>query len=371
MEINEKVQPRMSFQRTHARSSYMEYAKLFSGAKFSLASSGMASFPLKELPVAIDDLEINGSTIYGYEPLNRAIAKRYRVPVECVVAAPGTSMANYLVLAASCNPGEEMLIEQPTYSLLLDTARYLGIEIKKFRRSPENFDIDLTDLERNLSPRTKLIALCNLHNPSSALTPESTLRKIGTLAKSVGARVLVDEVYLEMLWEREPNSAFHLDPDVFISTNSLTKAYGLSGLRCGWALTTPEMAERMWHLNDLHASTPVHVAELLSIVAFRNLEQIAAKQKTLLDTNRKLLREFLESQSQLDFFWPEHGTVVFPRLKKGSGKEFCARLKKDYELSVVPGSFFEMPDHFRIGVGGPTEEVRESLVRLGKALENW
>jgi aspartate/methionine/tyrosine aminotransferase len=359
----------MTVRRSHARSTYMEFAKLYSGATFNLATSGMASFPLAELGVSTEQLEINGSTIYGYEPLNRAIASRYRAPVECVVAAAGTSMANYLALAASCDPGDEMLIEQPTYSLLLDTAQYLGIDIKRFRRSPDNFDIDVDDLERNLSKRTKLIVICNLHNPSGALTPESTLRKIGELAKTVGARVLVDEVYLEMLWQSEPKSAFHIDPEVFISTNSLTKAYGLSGLRCGWVLTTPESAERMWHLNDLHASTPVHVSELLSIIAFQRLDQIAAKQKSMLDENRQLLREFLESQDQLEYFWPEYGTVVFPRLKSGSAQEFCNRLRQDYDLSVVPGSFFESPDRIRIGVGAPTESVRSALAQLAKALK--
>jgi aspartate/methionine/tyrosine aminotransferase len=252
---------------------------------------------------------------------------------------------------------------------LLDTARFLGLELKRFRRSPENFEIDLADLERNLSKRTKLIVICNLHNPSGAFTPESTLRKIGELARSVGARVLVDEVYLEMLWEREPKSAFHIDPEVFISTNSLTKAYGLSGLRCGWVLTTPESAERMWHINDLHASTPVHIAELLSIVAFEKLEQIAAKQQRVLDENRQLLRQFLESQTQLEYYWPEHGTVIFPRIKNESGEGFCKRLRQDFDLSVVPGAFFETPDSVRIGVGAPTEDVRKALAQLGKALK--
>src|SRR6185437_1307862 len=113
-------------------SPYMEFAKLRSSAKFNLATSGMANFPLSELNVSMDKFEINGPTVYGYEPLNRAIAKRYRVPVECVVAATGTSMANYLTLAASAEPGEEVLVEQPTYGLLLDTAKYLGLEIKRF-----------------------------------------------------------------------------------------------------------------------------------------------------------------------------------------------------------------------------------------------
>jgi aspartate/methionine/tyrosine aminotransferase len=211
--------------------------------------------------------------------------------------------------------------------------------------------------------------LCNLHNPTGALTPESALRRIGELAKSVGARVLVDEVYLEMLWPSEPTSAFHIDPEVFISTNSLTKVYGLSGLRCGWVLTTPESAERMWHINDLHGSTPVHVAELLSIVAFEKLDQIAAKQRAVLDENRRLLREFLESQTQLEYFWPEYGTVVFPRVKNGRAQEFCNRLRQDFDLSVVPGSFFEMPDRIRIGVGTPTESVSRALAQLEKALQ--
>jgi aspartate/methionine/tyrosine aminotransferase len=358
----------MNFRRSHARSSYMEFAKLFSGARFNLATSGMASFPLAEFGVSVDQLEINGSTIYGYEPLNKAIARRYSAPVECVVAAQGTSMANYFALAASADPGDEILVELPTYSLLLDTARYLGLEIKRFRRSPDNFAIDIADLERNLSTRTRLIVICNLHNPSGAFTPEDTLRKIGELARSVGARVLVDEVYLEMLWQREPRSAFHIDPEVFISTNSLTKAYGLSGLRCGWVLTTPESAERMWHINDLHGSTPVHVAELLSIVALEKLDQIAAQQKRVLDENRRLLREFLASQTQLEYYWPEYGTVVFPRIKNESGEGFCKRLRQDFDLSVVPGSFFESPDRVRIGVGTSTEDLRGALAQLAKAL---
>jgi aspartate/methionine/tyrosine aminotransferase len=349
----------------------MEFAKLRSTARYNLASSGMAGFPLADLGVSIDQLEINGPVGYGYEPLHRAIAERYRVPVECVVPAPGTSMANYLALAASANPGDEILVEQPTYSLLLDTARYLGLKISRFQRpAAMDYQIDLVDLERQLSPRSKLIVLCNLHNPSSALTPDGTLREVGTLAKKVGARVLVDEVYLEMLWEKQPKSAFLIDPDVFISTNSLTKAYGLSGIRCGWVLASPELVQRIWHLHDLHAAGNAHPAELLGVIAFQKLAHIAAIQKARLDANRKLLREVLENQSVLEYFWPEHGTVLFPRMTKAHGQKLWDVLRDRYELSVVPGDFFEDPERIRIGVGGTTESVRESLRQLQRALHD-
>jgi Aspartate/tyrosine/aromatic aminotransferase len=355
--------------RTHSRSAYMEFAKLRSGARFNLASSGMAAFPLRELGVSIEQLEINGPDNYGYEPLKQAIARRYRVAQECVVTAAGTSMANYLAIAACAEPGDEVLIEQPTYGLLLDTSHYLGLEVRRFQRPAEqDFQVDLDDLKRNVSERTKLIVLCNLHNPSSALLPQDTLREIGRIAQSAGARVLVDEVYLEMLWQSQPESAVHLDPEVFISTNSLTKAYGLSGLRCGWVLASRQIAERMWHINDLHGATPVYPAELLSVIAFSKLGEIAAKQKSVLDQNRRLLREFLESQSVLEYLWPEHGTVVFPRLRSENADTFCERLKRDYEISAVPGKYFENPARIRIGVGGPTEDVRLSLEQFGRAL---
>jgi aspartate/methionine/tyrosine aminotransferase len=362
----------MTSGRTHARSAYMEFAKLRSTAKYNLSTSGMAGFSLRELGVSIDQLEINGPTGYGYEPLHRAIAQRYRVPEECMVPATGTSMANYFVLAACAEPGEEILVEKPTYALLLDTARYLGLQIKRFHRpASANYQVDLEELARQLSPKTRLIVLCNLHNPSSALTPDATLREIGRLAKKAGARVLVDEVYLEMLWEEEPHSAFHIDPDVFVSTNSLTKAYGVSGIRCGWVLASADFAERIWHIHDLHAATNAFPAELLSVIAFEKLRQVTAIQKRRLDENRKLLKQVLESQSVLEYFWPEQGTVVFLRVKNGIGDELCEYLRNQYELSVVPGEFFEDPDRIRIGVGGTTESVEACLEQLSTALRQW
>jgi hypothetical protein len=350
----------------------MDWAKLYSAAKFNLATSGVASFPLSELGVTIDQLEINGPSIYGYEPLLQAIASRYRVPQEWVVSAVGTSLANYLALAATTEPGDEILVEQPTYELILSTAQYLGLKIKRFpRRAENNFAIDTADVERNLAPRTRLIVICNLHNPTGALAPDATLREVGKLAAKVGARVLVDEVYREMLFEASPASAFHIDPERFIVTNSLTKAYGLSGLRCGWVLALPELSRRMFRINDLHGATFAHPAELLSVIALQKLPQISAHMKSMLDTNRRLLRDFLLKRDDLDYFWPEYGTIVFPRLKHGNVDSLCDLLRRDFNTSIVPGTFFESPDRFRVGVGTPIESVREALPQLERGLNSY
>ena len=330
----------------------------------------MTSLPMSALDVKLEQLEINGPNNFGYEPLLRAISQRYRVPQECVVSAMGTALANYLALAATTEPGDEILVEQPTYDPILGAARYLGLEIKRFQRpAAKNFDVDLADLERNLSPRTRLIVLCNLHNPTGAMVSDSVLREIGHLAQKSAAYVMVDEVYREMLFESEPGSAFHIDPERFVITNSLTKAYGLSGLRCGWVLAPRHIAERIWNINDVHGSTYPHIPELLSTVAFAKLPEISARMKTLLDTNRSLLREFLASRNDVEYLWPEFGTVVFPKLKRGTASDFSSLLRNEFNTTVVPGGFFECPDRFRVGVGIPTESVRESLEQLGRGLD--
>lgn len=362
----------MTSSRSDAGSRYMEWAKLRSSAKYNLATSGMANLPLSELGVTLDQLEINGPTVYGYDPLLKALAARYRVPQECVVSAMGTSFANYLALAAATESGNEVLIEQPAYDPMLGAARYLGLEIRRFQRKPEqNFAIDVAEVERNLSSRTRLIVLCNMHNPSGALVPDSVLSDLAALARSRSAYVLVDEVYREMLFQAEPQSAFHLDPERFIVTSSLTKAYGLSGLRCGWVLAPAKLAERMWKIHDVHAATYPFMSEYLSVIALEKLSQIAARMKSMLDENRALLWEFLAHRDDLDYFWPEYGAIVFPRLKHGSVDEFCRLLRDEFETSVVPGEFFEMPEHFRIGVGTPTADLRAALQQLQQGLDRY
>ena len=349
-------------------SSYMNWAKTSSVAKYNLATSGLGNLKLRELRVSLDDLEItNGG--YGYQPLVESIAKRYRVATEEVVTAAGTTFANHLAMAALLKPGDEVLFEHPAYEPMLALTYYLGAKVKRFSRRFENgFGISLDELESLITPNTQLIVITNLHNPSGVLVADNEIKKIGELARKVGARVLIDEVYMETLFEESPRTSFHLGSE-FVVTSSLTKAFGLSGLRCGWILAEPELAKRMWLLNDLFASTPVHSGERLSVVAMQQLEEIGARAKQLFDRNRQLLNEFLDTREDLEVVRPQFGTVMFPRVRGGSSETLCRVLREKYETTVVPGRFFEMPAHFRIGIAGETATLEEGLERLGKALD--
>jgi aspartate/methionine/tyrosine aminotransferase len=349
-------------------SAYMQWAKTHLQARFNLASSGLDPYPMAKLPVEIEDLELTGPSFYGYEPLQKALAKKSGVSPDCVVAAAGTAMANHLAMAATINPGDEVLIEHPAYELLASTAQYLGAEVKRFTRSfDDGFRLDPDEVARQTSTRTRLIVLTNLHNPSSALAQNETLKQVGEIARRVGARVLVDEVYLDALFADAPGTAFHLGEE-FITTNSLTKVYGLSGLRCGWILAEPSLAKKMWYLNDLFGVIPAHAAERLSCIALENLGEIAAHARRLLETNRHLLNAFLKSRDDLDWTLHVLGTVSFPRLKTGNVDRLSSLLSDKYETSIVPGRFFDMPQHFRIGIGGETATLTEGLARLGQGL---
>jgi aspartate/methionine/tyrosine aminotransferase len=263
------------------------------------------------------------------------------------------------------------LIEHPAYGPILDVARYLEANVKRFRRIEENgWAVDPAEVRRCVTPKTRLIVITNLHNPTSVLTPDSVLREIGDIARSVGALVLMDEVYLDAVYEETPRTSFHLGPE-FVVTSSLTKIYGVSGLRCGWILARPDLAWKMRRLDDLYSATPVYPGELLGVAAFKHLNLLRERARRIVEEDRKLLRDFLGQQTALSAVRTDWGTTSFMRLSRSRESKadvFLERLRARFETSAVPGRFFEMPDHFRIGMGVDTEMFAEGLNRIGRAL---
>lgn len=353
-----------------SESAFMHWAKTRPKAKYDLALSGILNFSIAELDFDFKNLELHGKDAYGFQPLIEALAKHRNIaPKSVVTVAGGTSMANHLAMAALIEHGDEVLIEQPTYDPLPAVARYLGAKIRRFPRPFEiEFRIDIDALEKQITPRTRLIVVTNLHNPSSVLIDDEMLRKIGELARGVGARVLVDEVYLEAMFENAPASAISLGPE-FVVTSSLTKGYGLSGLRCGWIFAEPKLAEKIRRLDDIFAASAPFMMEQLSVAAINQLSKISARAKSILDANRKTLREFLKSRDDVDVAPTKFGTTSFPRLRNVDVEKLCSLLIDKYETAVVPGKFFEAPQHIRIGMCCEPDDFSAAVERFGQALD--
>jgi len=349
-------------------SDYMNFAKLNTAARFNCSSSGAAERTLADIAPDAADLVLHGDNAYGWPPLAETIAARFGVDPACVVLpGGGASFANHLALAAMVSPGDEVLIEDPAYELLSATLSYLQARVRTFPRDLEtDWRLDAEVVAARITPATRLAVATNLHNPSGALAGEAEVAALA--ARAGGARLLIDEVYLELTFaDGEASTAFREDGDIVV-TSSLTKAYGLSGLRCGWILARRPLAERMRRLNDLFGVTAPHVTERLAQVAFGRLDFLRARARATMDANRSAYREILGDHPALDQIVFDHATVVFPRLRRGDGDGFARRLAERFDVSVVPGRFFGRPDHVRIGLGGDPATTREGLTRIAEAL---
>jgi len=351
------------------QSDYMHWAKFKKPVRYALTMSEVPHVRMDRFPLTLADLDMDGASHPRYAPLRERIGRRYAVPVEQVVAADGTSMANFLAMAALIEPGDEVLVENPTYEPMLGAASFLGATIRRFDRKPSDaFRLNPAVVEQAMSPATRLILITNLHNPSGALADEAELRAVGELAARNGARILVDEVYLDAAVPPR-RSAVHLGPE-FVITNSLTKVYGLSGLRCGWILAEPALAERMWRVNDLFGVNQAHQAERLACIAFDYLDEINCENPQMLARNRAIWNEFVGGRDDIECAPAEHGVTVFPSWNGGDTERLGVHLREHFDTAIVPGRWFEMPDHFRVGLGLPTADFEEGLSRLGQALDN-
>jgi aspartate/methionine/tyrosine aminotransferase len=337
---------------------------------YNLMGSNLLHCQVEDLPGAREALALDGWHEEGYEPLLEEIGKRYGAEKEEVSVATGASGANFLVCGALLEAGDEVLVERPAYDPLLGIPRFLGAEIRRFDRVfGDGFQVDPERVAQGITPRTRLVFLTNPHNPTGALTPPERLLEIGSLAERVGARVLVDEVYLDSVHGQEVRSAASLSP-TFISTSSLTKAYGLSGLRAGWAISTAEVAERIRRVRDIVDGVGSFPSELLAYLAFRNLGALRERARSILKPNLDLLTAFVAGQPKLAWVAPTGGSVGFPRIDGlDDVSDFVRLLRERYDTGVVPGHFFEAPAHFRVALGGRTEILQAGLHRLGKALE--
>ncbi len=352
------------------KSEYMHFAKFGAGAAYNLASSGVKDALLSDLDLSWADLALHGPNAGGYRPLMDKVAARFAIPTECVtMPGGGCSFANHLALAALVQPGARVLVEDPTYELLIDQLGYLQADIHRFRREASGgWRLEPDRVAEVLTPGTKLVVLTNLHNPTGQFTDAATIHKVAEAAARVGAMVMVDEVYLELMVKDGPALTSFRPEGNIVVTSSLTKAYGVTGLRCGWILAPAPIATRLTRLNDLYGVHPPHIAERMAMVALDRLPHLRARANALIEPNRAAYREILGEHPALDQIILNQGTTVFPRLRHEDGDRLFERLRRDFDTSLVPGRFFGRPDHVRIGLAQDPDTTRKGFVRLAEAL---
>jgi aspartate/methionine/tyrosine aminotransferase len=354
---------------------YLTWAKSLPPVAIDLARSAVECCPTSLLGLQASDLVTSLPATYGYEPLRAAIAQRYHVEnAQALSVSGGATYANWIACATildGCEPSTEVIVEEPTYEPLLRVPQALGHRIRRLdRRAEDGYALDLDKLKSLISPRTRLAIVSNLHNPSGTRIDLTTLRAMSETLAQVDAYLLVDEIYLECMFRERTDSCVHAGPNV-VTTNSLTKAYGLDGLRAGWILGPAPLIERAARVNDLMANNSVAPGEQMALAAFRHLDAIGRRAHEILDPNLGRIQIFLTQESRLTATVPNGGTVVFARLPPGiEDDRFTAHLVERYSTLVVPGQFFESPGYIRIGFGCNSELLARGLANLSSALDD-
>jgi aspartate/methionine/tyrosine aminotransferase len=352
---------------------YMEWAKHRAPAAFDLAGSNLLGCSIDDIEGARDALSLDGTNPDGYPPLVEAIAAHYGVDASRVMTASGCSGANVLAMAATLSPGDRVLMERPFYDPLIGTARLMGAEVDYFQRSFDTgYRLDLDEMRSRMTSRTTLVVLTNPHNPSGVILDDESLRAAAAVAAEHGARLLVDEVYLDIanaLGEGPRRTPAALLAPNAISTSSLTKSYGLNALRCGWAVAAPEVAERIRRARDIVDGIGPVPMDRLAVLAFAQIERLTERARTLVKGNLDTFRAWIANEPSLRLAAPAASSIAFPRVaNSGETTALTERLQREQDVAVVPGRFFDEPRNIRISLAGRPEILRDGLERLSRVL---
>jgi len=350
---------------------YLDWARRFYGqVRFDLATSGIPGVPATELgrpdPARADDAT-------AWPGLRDAVAAYNGVPAGEAIAALGATHALWLAYASLTSPGDDVLVESPAYEPLVRIAEGVGARVVHFERDARDaFALDPERIARAITPRTRVVAISNLHNPTGVRADADALRAAARVAGSRGAVLLVDEVYAPFDALVDGTGVFRwsarkLAPNV-VAVSSLTKCYGLGPQRIGWLLGPPEVVTRAGYAVTASCGVlPLSHAHL-ALHAFALLPQLAERARALLAGQRARVARWVETEG-LEWSAPAEGLFALVTVP-GAGDLTSAieDAAREREVLVAPGAFFGAPAGFRLAWSASAEHVDEGLTRLAEVI---
>ncbi|POG57204.1 pyridoxal phosphate-dependent aminotransferase [Haloferax marisrubri] len=314
------------------------------------------------------------------------LAARYDVPESSVLVTAGATNANFLAACALLDlatdddedgddpddPCPQVLVEKPGYQPLVATSEALGARVDRFVRPPEyDYELEPHRLDGASTDAFAYAIVTNRHNPSGKLTPRAELAEVASAADDAGGYLLVDEVYAPFVDPAADGpfggiTASGLDNTVV--TGSLTKFYGLGGLRVGWIIGPEEVVERA-RSASMYLPAVAEPSTKLARRALHHGDEIEAAAREHLSANHDLLATFVAERDELDGRIHAGGTFAFLDHASADG-DAVADAAWDRGVLVVPGRFFDAPESFRISLGGDPEAMSEALSAFGDALDD-
>lgn len=355
-------------------------SKFEQSVDYNLSESGVHPVLLSELlednPGYINKLlatDLNYPHVNGIPQLRENIALMYNgAHPENVLVTVGAIEANYLTVRTLLSAGDEIVIMLPNYMQIWGIAKNHGLRIKTFPLREENgWAPDLDELEAVVTAETKLIAVCNPNNPTGRIMTRDEMERIVAVAEKNGAWILADEVYAgaERLTDEQTRSFFGLY-DKVVAMGSMSKAYGLPGLRIGWAVGPEKTLDEIWARHEYVTISATMLSNKLSALALSPevRPRLLARTRNYIRNGFPILKEWMDShEDTFSLTPPQAAAIAFIRYKLDiNSTEFTDRLMKEKSVLIVPGDHFGMDNFVRISFGLPQDYLTSALDRINK-----
>ena len=317
-------------------------------------------------------LPLGYSEARGTVELRTMLADTYeRGDADHILVTTGAIEANYLLFNVLLDAGDHMIAPYPAYQQLYSVPQAIGCDVSLWRVGPETgyrFDVDA--LERLITPRTKLIIVNTPHNPTGAMLPPDDARRVYALAESVGAMVIGDEAYRWLaVPEGEPFAPPFFDlGNRGISVGTLSKPFGLPGLRIGWIAGPPDLIQKCWSLRDYISLSPGKLNDALAQLGMRHRERIIARNTDIVRTNLAQAGAWMADRAAFLSWTPPRGGLL-ALLKYDlpiDSLPLADKLAIDYSVMLAPGSAFGYERHLRLGIGQRPDIFRKGLEEAGR-----
>ena len=349
---------------------------------YNLSESGVHPLKLSEILTRDEQDELlNTNLFYGYTTgtpqLRQRVADMYgsSITIKNVLITSGSAEANFLAVMTQLEPGDEIVYMVPNYLQIYHLARSFGIKVINLPiRQDLGWQWDLDELRSVITPKTKMIAVCNPNNPTGALMSDDVMDGVIEIAQEADCWLLSDEVYRGAELDGVECRSFAGATDKTIVNAGLSKAYSLPGLRLGWSVGSEEYINRAWSFHDF---TVINVAYLSDWVASRILEydrrkKILNRTKDHLNHNLNMLCDWAEHVPALTITRPKAAAITFAKMNiPMSSEEFVFTLRDNYSVLLTAGKWHGMEGFVRFGYGTPADYVQSGLDRIKTFLDTF
>ena len=343
--------------------------------RFNLSESSIRDQTLHSFASALPDLTLFYGEHRGEARLRRLIAAQGTgLAPDHVLVTAGAAGALFIIATSLLSPDDHLVVVRPNYATNIETPKAIGCEITYIDQSfDDGFALDLDAIARAIRPNTRYVSITCPHNPTGTVISEPALRQLIALVQARGCRLLVDETYRDLSYGEQLPVAASLSPSV-ISVSSLSKAYGIPGIRVGWIVTR----DASLYQTFLAAKEQIGICgsvidEWVAGTMLERRDSFLAALSPLMHERLTIMRDWVANDPLIEWVEPKGGVVAFPRMKVDDDFDFdrfYATLLDKYGTYVGPGHWFGMPrSHFRIGFLWPLEEeLRGGLAAISAAI---